>query len=291
MVNLLGIWEPTGAPPWDPPAKRPSLWPVWVASLLLFGGSVVGTGVLLATRGGAGDAIAFVTSLQGLLTSAALSSTWILIVSVGGAALSPTPFRTRLGLLAPRLPWPGWVLAALGALALSQAAEAILILTGVGRGGVLSHLLATLSKARGIDLALAVMLIGVLAGLAEEFFFRGFAQQRLVERVGPFWGVLMAAALFAVAHFDPQHSGFAFAFGIYLGFLAWASGGIWPAVAAHAINNSVSVLSTALGLDAGEASSGLHWLTLAVSLPVLALAVRWFALLATRRERPARADA
>jgi membrane protease YdiL (CAAX protease family) len=61
--------------------------------------------------------------------------------------------------------------------------------------------------------------------------------------------VIAAAALFALAHLDPQHSVFAFVFGLYLGALALWTGSTWTAIVVHAVNNAVAVLLAATGLD------------------------------------------
>ncbi|MGH7725678.1 MAG: lysostaphin resistance A-like protein [Candidatus Eiseniibacteriota bacterium] len=278
------------SPTLSPHPDSPRLWTVALACLAMFGGMIalshfVLTGYALLSGpemfGGGGkpddrDLFAFLGTVPGLLFAATVSSFWITLIAVVAAALSPEPFRERLALRNPRLPLVGWLLAVVGALAVSQSVDAILQLTNVGRGGALSGILETLRQARGPWLVLSVLLIGGSAGVAEELFFRGYVQQRLVARLGAGVGIGLASALFALAHLDPHHSSFAFVFGLFIGYVVFASGSVWPGVVAHAANNSLSVIVVALGFDDAQAPDAFHVAMLAFCLPGIALIVRWF---------------
>jgi uncharacterized protein len=217
------------------------------------------------------------TTLPGLLAMAGASTTWILLVALAAAVASPEPWRQRLGLVAPRLGRAStWIVAIAGGLALSQAIDFALRLSGVGRGVSVEHMITILRQASGAWLAVAVVVVGLGAGVAEELLFRGYVQRRLVARYGAVAGVATAAALFALAHFDPQHSAFAFVFGLYLGAIAVWTGSTWPAIAVHVVNNAASVLFVASGLDDSAMSASpfvlLGLVTGLAGLAVLALA-------------------
>jgi membrane protease YdiL (CAAX protease family) len=277
------------SPPLSPRPDPPRLWTVALACLAMFGGMIalsyfVLTGYALLSGpemfgGGVKpddrDLLAFLGTVPGLLFAATVSSFWITLVAVVAAVLSPEPFRERLALRNPRLPLVGWILAVVGALAVSQSVDAILQLTNVGRGGALSGILETLRQARGPWLVLSVLLIGGSAGVAEELFFRGYVQQRLVARLGAGVGIGLASALFALAHLDPHHSFFAFVFGLFLGYVVFATGSVWPGVVAHAANNSLTVIVVALGFDDAQAPDAFHVAMLALCLPAIGFIVRW----------------
>jgi membrane protease YdiL (CAAX protease family) len=268
-------------PPVEPPREAP-LWPVGIALLVLVTGSVllhVVALVLVPGWGGDGVRPRF-ASLELLLLAAALSSGWIGAVAVVAALRSPQPFAERLGLVRPRgFGFVEGAVALAGALAVSHAADLALRLSGAGRGAPLTTMIDLLGGARGARLAAAVLLIGGVTGLVEELFFRGYVQRRLVHRLGAATGVLGAALLFAFVHSDPQHSAFAFAFGIYVGAIALWSGSTWPAIVLHAVNNTVSVLLAARGVDrAATIPPGGHavaWASLAGLVVVVALAAWW----------------
>jgi hypothetical protein len=272
----------------EPAAPRPRLWTLAAATavlflgVLLFGWIAVATWVLVARpdlSGGSAalqeEILAALSRTSGLLVAAAASGLWIAGVALGSALLSPQPIARRLSLRRPCLPVLGWLAAIAGGLAVSQGVDAVLQLSGFGRGHALGNILGAIAGVRGGTLALALLLLGVLPGVAEELFFRGYLQTRLVERFGALAGVTVAAVLFALAHFDPQHSFFAFAFGLYVGGVAVATRSLWPAVAAHAANNLASVATIALGLDDVGSGAAPQAVLLGVSLLVLAGSVAW----------------
>lgn len=234
---------------------QPRVWTVALACAAAFGGItgltlVAFLAVTLAHPSRDPATTPLFSTLPGLLAMAGASTAWILLVALLAARASPEPLRQRLGLVAPRLRHPStWVVAMGGGLALSQAVDFALRLSGVGRGVSVEHMISILRPASGAWLALAVVVVGLGAGVAEELLFRGYVQRRLVARFGAVAGVAGAAALFALAHFDPQHSAFAFVFGLYLGSIAVWTGSTWPAIAIHVVNNAASVLLVASGLD------------------------------------------
>ena len=83
----------------------------------------------------------------------------------------------------------------------------------------------------------------LLWAVPEEFLFRGLIQGELARRFGGHAvPVIVAAALFALAHLLAGHglTGLAtFAPALLFGALRAYSDSIWPAVAAHAVANTV----------------------------------------------------
>lgn len=106
--------------------------------------------------------------------------------------------------------------------------------------------LQILSSSSICGLLLNILIIGLLTALAEEMFFRG-ALQRMVARIpllGGWSAVWIAAFIFSAAHF--QFFGFLprLLIGVFFGYLLMATGSLWPGVFAHALNNSLVVIST-----------------------------------------------
>ena len=87
----------------------------------------------------------------------------------------------------------------------------------------------------------------LLAPLCEEITFRGYLLRVLGLRWRPAAAIGLAALLFAARHLDPVRFPALLALGALFGFIAWRSGSVWPAVAAHAANN---LLATALAMAA-----------------------------------------
>ncbi len=183
------------------------------------------------------------------------------------------PRRERLRLLPS--PVSGAALAAMivGILALSQALESIAILAGVGPGANLDWIARTLAAASPAGLLLAILVIGGLAPVGEELFFRGFMLTRLrrVWSAGP--AILVTAIAFGVIHGEWVHGVLATGIGIYLGLVTERSASVIPAVICHVANNGASVvLSAALGSPQGP---GVNAVLLVVGAGLFAASLRW----------------
>jgi hypothetical protein len=87
------------------------------------------------------------------------------------------------------------------------------------------------------------MLIGITPSICEEILFRGFLQPRLTRLMPPALGVILASLAFAIMHMDPVHVIAVFPLGLWLGFISYQSGSLFPAMIAHLVNNVLSVLS------------------------------------------------
>lgn len=93
--------------------------------------------------------------------------------------------------------------------------------------------------------AMNILVIGVLTGIGEEFFFRGALQKGLVWcGVNIHTAIWTAAFIFSAVHF--QFYGFVprMLLGAFFGYLYWWSGNIWVNAFAHALNNSLVIIST-----------------------------------------------
>jgi membrane protease YdiL (CAAX protease family) len=99
------------------------------------------------------------------------------------------------------------------------------------------------------ELVVNLLVVAVVPAIAEELLFRGTLQQFFAlcfKNVHV--AVLLSAALFSAFH--GQVYGFMprFVLGILLGYLFVYSGSVWPAILAHFINNTLSLLVAHFGL-------------------------------------------
>ncbi|MBL7829268.1 MAG: CPBP family intramembrane metalloprotease [Saprospiraceae bacterium] len=86
-------------------------------------------------------------------------------------------------------------------------------------------------------------IIALLPALGEELVFRGIIQRQLMRRISnPFLAILLASAIFSLAHF--QLEGFIprMLLGIILGWLYWETQNFWVPVIGHFFNNGIQVL-------------------------------------------------
>ncbi len=208
------------------------------------------------------------SSRLGLLIAVVIPQLALVMPSVLAAFLSPVPTRRRLGLV--RGDWPIWTWFAAAA-----ATPLVGMVSGVVVGMFLdeSESLKEMSSIfrdhgqNGFLLPIALM-IGITPAICEELLFRGYVQTRLVRSFGPLVGVVTASATFAAFHFDPVHVVAVFPLGLFLGWITWRTGSLFPAMLGHFVNNFISVLAVVL---VSEAETGL------LSLPSIAFSLAVFA--------------
>ena len=102
-----------------------------------------------------------------------------------------------------------------------------------------------LASAAILPTIINILTIGVLTGIGEEFFFRGAFQKMLIWcKVNPHAAIWIAAIVFSTLHF--QFFGFIprLLLGAFFGYIYWWSGNIWVNSLAHALNNSLVIVST-----------------------------------------------
>lgn len=124
------------------------------------------------------------------------------------------------------------------------------------------------------SLIVSVCIVGILAALAEELFFRG-ALLRLffLSRVNHHVAIWAVAFIFSLLHF--QFFGFVprMLLGAYFGYLVWWTRCLWIPIIVHAVNNSTVVVAQWAGVNNGAESAvntlggaDTHWTVLAASL-------------------------
>ncbi len=90
----------------------------------------------------------------------------------------------------------------------------------------------------------ATLFVSLAPAWCEELLFRGYLQQRFVERWGGTTGPVLASVLFSAYHMDPVHVLATLPIGLLLGLGARKSGTILHGMVAHAANNfTASMLS------------------------------------------------
>lgn len=89
---------------------------------------------------------------------------------------------------------------------------------------------------------LGVLIIGLGPGIGEEIWCRGFLGQGLVGRLGILPGVIWTSFFFGLMHIDPAQAIYAGVLGVFLHGLRLGTGSLFPAIIAHTVNNSVSML-------------------------------------------------
>lgn len=88
----------------------------------------------------------------------------------------------------------------------------------------------------------AVLIIGLITGVAEELVFRRFLFHHMYKNSGKLMLSLASSAfIFALLHFNYLQILPLFIFGIVLAMMYYVSGSIWPGIIAHSLNNIVNL--------------------------------------------------
>ncbi|MEP7357818.1 MAG: CPBP family intramembrane glutamic endopeptidase [Anaerolineales bacterium] len=144
---------------------------------------------------------------------------------------------------------PRWLLAALllAAAVLPLRAGAALLAEAV-TGGSLTDMQARLdiiapSGPLALNFIVTLLGVGVLAPIAEEFYFRGLIHRWFRSRFS-FWpAVLLSSGIFALGHFDSiAVVASTFILGIVLALTLERGRSLWLPILIHMINNSLAVV-------------------------------------------------
>ncbi|PYN90442.1 MAG: hypothetical protein DMD87_01830 [Candidatus Rokuibacteriota bacterium] len=225
--------------------ERPRLWPVWLSCVAAFVAivafSLLAVAIVRAFYPDLPERAAL-EGLPGLLAgSIASSAAFALTALIASGSATAAALRLVPGRESGRT----LVLAVVGMLALGQTLDSLTVLAGLAQQGNMVMIRQALAQAVGPDLFLAVLIVGVLAGTAEEIFFRGYMQTRLVQRLPRGAAVFVTSLFFGVFHMDPLHGLLALILGLYLGWITELTGSALPAVVCHVVNNALFTLLTA----------------------------------------------
>lgn len=237
----------------EPPVMDgPRAWPVFLAYLLAFVAivafSIVAADLVRVLFPDVSEQELW-GGLPGLLAGGIASSAALMVtVLIVCRPFDPARLRLRPG----RENGIDLAVIVIGTLALGQALDSLVTLAGIGDKGSLALIRRALTGAIGPELFAAVLVIGPLAGAAEEIFFRGYMQTTLGTRWRPAIAVPVTSVAFGVMHLEWIHALLAVALGLWLGFVTEQKGSALPAITAHVINNVLfTLLTAATGTVAG----------------------------------------
>jgi len=101
-----------------------------------------------------------------------------------------------------------------------------------------------------IGFLLLFVAVSIIAPLGEELLFRGFFQQILEK----YWkdvtrAVLVTALFFAMIHMNPYWFVQIYILGVILGFLAWKTKSVIPALILHSMNNTMALFFSFVDIE------------------------------------------
>lgn len=142
------------------------------------------------------------------------------------------------------------------------------------------------------NLAVVIVTVAFVAGICEEFVFRGIIQPITVHALGPVFGIAFTALLFGMVHLIPVQIGAGIIFGLVFGYIRYRSDSVLPAIIAHVTANGIvavlghtasGVSATPANLTTEIASTGLLITVLSTGVLAASLGVVWFETVIRRR--------
>lgn len=194
-------------------------------------------------------------SLTTLVVGIGLSLSYLIVILVAwaGSRASGVSFGDGVGLrrVSPGTAVRAGITVAVGARLLTGAYGVALKALGVD----LSTQAADPTKllpGGSLGVAFTVLLVVVLAPVAEEIVFRGVLLPVISDKWGVFWGVTLSSLIFTAMHLVPYTMPPILLLALALSWLFFRTRSLWPAIVAHAAFNGIGLIVVyALGKGAG----------------------------------------
>jgi len=94
-----------------------------------------------------------------------------------------------------------------------------------------------------VNVVILLVMVGLVAPLTEELFYRGLVLRSVEKRFGTGWGVAVSSVVFGLSHMNLAIPGLVL-FGVVVGLVTVRSGRLGPAIAIHVgFNMTSAVLS------------------------------------------------
>jgi uncharacterized protein len=87
-----------------------------------------------------------------------------------------------------------------------------------------------------------LVVLAVTPAFCEEFLFRGYIQRQAERSWGIAAGILFSGIVFGLYHLRLTQALPLSVLGIYLAYLVWRTGSLWPAIIVHFANNAIAVI-------------------------------------------------
>jgi membrane protease YdiL (CAAX protease family) len=132
-----------------------------------------------------------------------------------------------------------------------------MIVLGTAGALLVSVVVSQLGEPEGVKQALDVartprlfvaslVVMALLAPLAEEVVFRGLLYGWVAGRWGTTIAWFVSSILFAAAHVEPAHVLLVLPLGLWFGWLRQRTDSLWPSLVAHIVNNGLAVVAAAV---------------------------------------------
>ena len=122
------------------------------------------------------------------------------------------------------------------------------------------------------NLAVQIVVVGIIGPICEEFIYRGLIYRRIRDYLGVYWGAVLSGVLFGISHGNLTQGVFTALFGIVLALIYEHYGSMKANIAAHIANNVYACAAPYIPLINRNEYMAAAWALLLLTLGVLACA-------------------
>lgn len=132
------------------------------------------------------------------------------------------------------------------------------------------------------EFVVGFLVISILAGFTEEYFFRGILQPRLIALLGNHHaGIWAAGLIFSIIHLQFYGLVPRWLLGVLFGYYYYWSRNLWLSIFGHSLNNGMSLVAMYLNQRGSididlESTAQIPWYTAVFSLVAVAVLVHQF---------------
>jgi uncharacterized protein len=203
---------------------------------------------------------------SGFLFMVVAPQLFLIVPSIAASILSPVPLHQRLGLVRGHWPYWAWLAAGVGT-PLVGMITGVLVSQFFSESESLKEMSGIFRNlGTGLFALVIALAVGITPAVCEEILFRGYIQTRLTKALPVWIGILFSSILFSVYHLDPVHIIAVFPMGMYLGWVSYRSGSLFPAMLGHFVNNFISVLMVVFAAEGNVDTLALPGVVTALSI-------------------------
>lgn len=124
-----------------------------------------------------------------------------------------------------------------------------------------------------------LVVLAITPAICEELLFRGYVQRQAERGIGSARGILFSGIIFGLYHLRLTQALPLCVLGVYLAWLVWRTGSLWPAIVVHFTNNAIAIaigayISQRPDLDMADLERmDIPWLVLLLGLALFAVTI------------------